>query len=276
MKHADHWQTFLTVIIIAFVLLIHNGTEPVFLAAYTILPVLVLVFSKNKSPWPLVGSLVVFGILGRYTRYFRESYASDALLAIRDFVGYLLAGKHPYKEMIMAQSGLTPFTYLPFSLLWYAPAQIMGVDLRFFEMIISSATLVVFAGIGVLTNIWAMLPVLSVVSLTPFLLDLSSDGSNDNSVILLLLVSICCLLYGSVKKRKGLGIASAIVLGFAASSKHYVAFFFSILSRSFCSKKALAGCGPKCILRCWASRWVSFFYRSSSPNPRDFGGVFIL
>ena len=217
---------FWTSVLVSFVLLVHNGTEPVFLVAYALLPIVVFLFHKKQSPWPLVVYLLVFGALGRYTRYFRENYASDALLATRDYLGYFLSGRHPYKEMIMAQSGLTPFTYLPFSLFWYAPAQIFGVDLRFFEMVVSTAVPVVFALVGwAVGSLWQILPALSVVALTPFLLDLGSDGSNDNSAIFLLLVSIALLLIAHRKKDSRWGLASAVSLGLAAAFKHYLAFY---------------------------------------------------
>lgn len=212
-------------IVISFVLVVHNGTEPQFVIALTLLPVLMIFFILRKSSIPIVFYLIIFGIVGRYTRYYRESYASDALLAIRDYIGYFLAGKNPYKEIIWAQSGLTPFTYLPFSLYWYLPAQVMGVDLRFFEMMVSGAMPILFYLYSRLTNVWTNLPVLAVVALTPFLLDLSSDGSNDNSAIVLLLLSIIFLVSALQKKNAKRWFLSAVFLGLASSFKHYVWFY---------------------------------------------------
>ncbi len=216
---------FWTTIVVSFVLLIHNGTEPLFLSAYAGIALLIAIFLVKKSLWPLVLYLLVFGFFGRYTRYFRETYASDTLLAIRDYIGYFLAGKNVYREIIWAQSGLTPFTYLPFSLLWYIPAQILSVDLRFFEMMVSGLVPVLVFMYGYIKKQWAMLPVVAVVSLTPFLLDLSSDGSNDNSAIFLLLSALVFLVLSVKRKSSRWAIVSAVGMGLAFSFKHYLAFF---------------------------------------------------
>ncbi len=220
-KHMSFWTT----IVVSFVLLIHNGTEPLFLLAYALLPIVCLVFFRKKSWVPLVIYLLIFGAVGRYTRYSRESYASDTLLAIRDYIGLFLSGKNPYNELVFAQKGLTPFTYLPMSIFWYLPAQVMTIDLRLFEMIVSLFVPLLILLIGVITNIWVMLPILSVVSLTPFLLDLCCDGSNDNSAIFLLLLSVLLLLFALKKKSSRWGMASAVVLAFASVFKHYVGFY---------------------------------------------------
>lgn len=224
MRQDRDW-IFWTTLLVTFVLVIHNGTEPVFLLAFALLPVLILAYVFKKSLIPLVVYILVFGVLGRYTRYMRETYASDAILAVRDFIGYFLAGKNVYHEIVMAQSGPTPFTYLPFSLFWYLSAQVIGIDLRFFEMMVSCmvAPLVYFIGRGVKTA--RHVPLVAVVALTPFLLDLSADGSNDNSAVVLLLISIACLVWSKQKKNAMLAMCSAIALGLAATFKHYVAFY---------------------------------------------------
>lgn len=219
---------FWTTVIIVFVLLVHNGTEPLFLVAMAFIPVLILKFLYKKSLWPLAVYLIIFGLLGRYTRYFRQTYASDTLLAIQDHIGYFLAGKNVYEQVVMAQSGPTPFTYLPFSLFWYLPARLLTIDLRFFEMFISATVPLLVLWYGRLAKTWKHLPVVAVVALTPFLLDLSADGSNDNSAIFLLLSSLVLLVLARVKKgkkRKMIEVVSAIILGLAASFKHYLAFF---------------------------------------------------
>lgn len=216
---------FITTIITSFVLLIHNGTEPLFLIAFTIMPFLVLLFHYKRSFFPLIIYLLFIAALGRYTRYFRETYASDTLLAIRDYIGYFVHGKHIYKEMIMAQSGLTPFTYLPFSIFWYLPAYVLKIDFRFFEMLASCLVPVLIYLYGRVLKTPKILPLLAIVSLTPFLLDLSADGSNDNSAIFILLSSIILFVYSMKNKNRTSAILSAVILGFAASFKHYVFFY---------------------------------------------------
>lgn len=217
---------FWTTIVITFVLLIHNGTEPVFLVAFAMMPVIILLFLTKPTLKPLIIYLLIFGVLGRYTRYFRETYASDALLAIKDFIGYFLAGKNVYSQIVMAQSGPTPYTYLPFALLWYLPAQVLLVDLRFFEMLVSSLVPIVYYVIGRVRHTVYHIPVVAVIALTPFLLDLSADGSNDNSAIFLLLLSILLFFSSSGRKNVQTATISAVVLGLAATFKHYVWFYF--------------------------------------------------
>ncbi len=219
---------FWTTVTIAFVLLVHNGREPVFLVALALLAVLILLFLRKQSLWPLAIYLVIFGVLGRYTRYFRETYASDTLLAIKDHIGYFLEGRNIYDQIVMAQSGPTPFTYLPFSLFWYLPARLVSLDLRFFEMMVSWFVAPLVLIYGRILKTWKHMPIVAVVALTPFLLDLSADGSNDNSAVFLLLVALIFLVAEKAKrgkKDKKLEVASAIVLGLATSFKHYMAFF---------------------------------------------------
>lgn len=221
----DHTSLFITTLIVSFVLLVHNGQEPLFLIALSLIPVLLLLWLKKPSLWPLVVWLLVAGALGRYTRYFRQGYMSDAILAIRDYIGYFLAGKNVYHEMVMAQSGPTPFTYLPFSLFWYLPAQFFGIDHRWVEMLVSTTVPVLLFIYGRIRSTWQHLPLVAVVALTPFLIDLSSDGSNDNSAIFLLLASLVLFALAQARKHRRAAIFSAIVLACASAFKHYMAFF---------------------------------------------------
>ena len=221
----DHGGIFWTTITISFVLLVHNGREPVFLIALAILPILIVLFLRKPNLLPIAIYLLIFGALGRYTRYFRQTYASDTLLAIKDHIGYFLAGRNVYEQIVMAQSGPTPFTYLPFSLFWYLPARLLSVDLRWFEMLVSALVAPLVLMYGRILKTWKHLPVVAVVALTPFLLDLSADGSNDNSAIFLLLAALALFVRGTVKKLDKATVLSAIVLGLAASFKHYMAFF---------------------------------------------------
>ncbi len=223
-KDDKEW-IFWTTLTISFVLIEHNGVEPLFLIAFTLMPFLILVFYYKRSFYPLIIYLLLVGAFGRYTRYFRETYASYTLLAVRDYIGYFVHGKNVYKEMIMAQSGLTPFTYLPFSLLWYLPSYILTIDLRFFEMLVSCFVPFLLFLYGRALKSVKILPFLAILSLTPFLLDLSADGSNDNSAIFILLLSVIFFVYAIKNKNKRYAILSAIILGFATSFKHYVIFY---------------------------------------------------
>ena len=225
MKEKGRGAIFWTTLIVSFALLIHNGTEPLFLFAYAGIPILILWYHRTPSLWPIALYLLLIGVLGRYTRYFRESYASDTLLVTRDYIGFLLAGKNPYSEMAISVNGLSPFVYLPFGLLWYVPARVLSIDLRFFEMLVSSLVPALVFLYGYLRKNWQILPAVAVVALTPFLLDLSSDGSNDNSTIFLLLLALVLFVKARVAKSRRIAFLSAIVLGLAASFKQHVFFF---------------------------------------------------
>lgn len=229
-KEKTEW-IFWSTIGISFSLLVHNGVEPIFLVAYSAVPFIVLHYYYKRSPWLIIVYLLIFGILGRYTRYFRQNYASDVLPTIADFIGYFIAGKSVYSEMVFSQTGLIPFVYLPFSLFWYLPARILNIDFRFFEMIVSSFVPFLFFICAYLLNRkWESLLFLSVLSLTPFLLDLSADGSNDNSAIFLLLVSVVFLFWAKTKNSLKLSILSAVLLGIASSFKHYTFFYLFFFS----------------------------------------------
>lgn len=235
MKKEEYEWIFWTTLGIIFVLLEHNSTEPLFLYAFSLLPLLILLFVYKRSLYVIVLYLLVVGSIGRYTRYFRGNYASDTLIAVKDFIGYFLAGKGIYENNVMTATGVTPFNYLPFAIFWYLPARLLTIDLRFFEMAISCLVPVIFSFIGLLTNKWRMLPLLAIISLTPFLLDLSADGSNDNSAIFILLVSVFFLVYSLNKKSKRSAIISAISLGLSISFKQY-SFFYLIFFIPFILK----------------------------------------
>ncbi|QQG40360.1 MAG: hypothetical protein HYV37_02200 [Candidatus Levyibacteriota bacterium] len=223
-KSDSEW-IFWTTITISFVMLIHNGTEPLFLFAYASIPILIVLFYLKKSLFPIVLYLLFVGTVGRITQYYHSTYGSDTLLAVRDFIGYFVHGYNVYKEMTMSTTGLQPFTYLPFSLFWYLPAYGLKMDLRFFEMLVSCFVPVILAFYGKIINRVQILPILAVISLAPFLIDLSADGSNDNSAIFILLLSILSFVYAKKIKSRNVAILSAVILGFAASFKHYVFFY---------------------------------------------------
>ncbi len=214
------WAT----IAVAFVQLVHNGREPLYLIALAAVPLLVALFYFKRNLFPLAICLLLIGALGRYTRYFRQNYASDTLLATRDYIGYMLAGKNVYAELTMTNFGPTPFSYLPASLFWYLPAYILSIDLRFFEMLIAALVPVAYFLYGISTKSWKFLPVLAVVATTPFLLDLSADGSNDNSGTFLLLLSLITFRLAIQSKNLRRMSVSAILLGIATAFKHYVFF----------------------------------------------------
>lgn len=233
----DKGLIFWVTILVSFVSVVHGGMNSFSILALSLFLPLIIVFQFKKSLLPLALYLIIFGALGRYSRYFRQNYGSDVLMATRDFVGLLLAGKHPYRELVFTDRGLTPFIYLPFEIFWYLPAQVSSVDLRFFEMIISCLVPIQILLYGFLLKKREILPFLSLVSLTPFLMDLSADGSNDNSVVFILLASVLLLVWSRQKKSQKLAILSSIILGWGLAFKQYFYFYFFFLALFLWSKK---------------------------------------
>lgn len=223
-KDEKEWIFWIT-IVVSFVLIEHNSADPLFILALTVIPFLVFFFYLKKSLYPLALYLLVFSALGRIIQYQSSSYGSDVLMAVRDFVGYFIHGQNVYKEVTMTVDGAIPFSYLPMNILWYLPAYFLQMDFRLFEMLVSIFVPVCVFVYGMLTSKWKILPFLTVVSLTPFLIDLSADGSNDNSAILILLVSLVLFAYSYKNKSKRFAVISAIFLGLAMSFKHYVFFY---------------------------------------------------
>lgn len=221
----DEERIFWSTVVTIFVLLIHNGSEPFFLFAYATILLLVVFFYFKKSLYPIMLYILLVGVVGRITQYYHSTYGSDTLLAVRDFVGYFVHGFNVYKEMTMSSTGLQPFTYLPFSLFWYLPAYAFKMDLRFFEMLVSCFVPILLAFYGRIIKNLQIIPVLAVISLAPFLIDLSADGSNDNSAIFILLLSVLSYIYALKNRSRNVSILSAVILGLAASFKHYVFFY---------------------------------------------------
>ena len=71
------------------------------------------------------------------------------------------------------------------------------------------------------------MPLLAIVATTPFLLDLSADGSNDNSGTFLLLVALIFFRLAVKKKNIRQFYISAVLLAVSAAFKHYVFFLLT-------------------------------------------------
>ena len=93
-----------------------------------------------------------------------------------------------------------PFPYGPTELAWYLPFALLRFDLRWVEFACSCALLVALAARG--------RPIgLAVAAFTPVLAMVASDGSNDTSAGIVLLVALLLAKRGSIRGGVGLGIA---------------------------------------------------------------------
>ncbi len=95
-----------------------------------------------------------------------------------------------------------PFPYGPTELAWYWPASLLGLDLRWVELAGSIGLLVALAARGRAIG-------LAVAALAPVLAAVASDGSNDTSAGIVLLLALLLVKRGPIHGGLGLGIAGA-------------------------------------------------------------------
>jgi hypothetical protein len=95
-----------------------------------------------------------------------------------------------------------PFPYGPAELAWYWPFAALGIDLRWVELAGSCGLLVALAARG--------RPIgLAVAALAPLLAMVASDGSNDTSAGIVLLMALLLAKRGPIRGGIGLAIAGA-------------------------------------------------------------------
>jgi len=122
--------------------------------------------------------LFAIGVELRYAQF--ETGFSDVPLTIRTAINQALHGQDPYTEW--AAINRPPFPYGPLTLVWYLPWR----DPRIVEFGVSMLllALIAFRGRPMGLALWATLPIVN---------QLASDGSNDGSAALLLLVALVVL-----------------------------------------------------------------------------------
>ena len=125
---------------------------------------------------------------------------SDVPQTMRTAIDALLNGQNPY--LISSTPGVQPFPYGPLSLLWYLPLH----DPRLQEFAISLVLLaaLAFRGRPMGLALWAA---------APLVVQLASDGSNDHTAALLLLIALVVL--------ERWPRAGALLIGIAAGFKIY-------------------------------------------------------
>ncbi len=174
----------------------HDGGLGFFVLAI----LLALSLRWDIGPLALVGLFVV----GLELRYFSfGAGVSDVGQVIRGAIDVALRGGNPYGIGYDPSRPLgEPFPYGPLALLWYLPAP----DPRVLELLISNVIMAVLLirGRPLGLAIWAT---------SPMLVQLASDGSNDDSAALLLLVALVVL--------ERMPRAGAALIGVAAAFKIY-------------------------------------------------------
>ena len=146
-------------------------------------------------------ALIVLFVVGLELRYAQFGVGfSDVPLAIRGALDQLAGGGNPY--VLVPGSSVPPFPYGPFAVLWYMPMH----DPRFQEFIVAimATTLLAFRGEPMGLALWAT---------APLTVNLASDGSNDHTAAVLLLVALLVL--------ERAPRAGALLIGIAATFKIY-------------------------------------------------------
>ena len=190
--------------IAAFLLAKPGQTIP--LAAFGIAAILgtTLLIYLGKAGWPFMAGLVGLGVALRLIRF--RGLESDALSVTVTAIHQALAGSSPYAVgppgSLLAGS---TFPYGPVSLLWDLPVQF---EPRVMELVASFAVLVALA-------VWRRPLGLAVYAAVPLMVLQTTDGSNDTSAGLLILLALV------VAERRPL--CGGVLLAIATGCKPYAA-----------------------------------------------------
>ena len=134
----------------------------------------------------------------------KDQVGSDVLLVTQAAIERVLGGGNPYGTGYAVSSPPgAPFPYGPLALFWYLP---FADQPRLLELLVSTAILVALALRGRILG-------LAVYATMPVLVTLTSDGSNDTSAGLLILVALA-----AAARRPLLG---GVLLAVAAAFKPY-------------------------------------------------------
>jgi hypothetical protein len=193
---APYWLALL----VAALLVTPAGTpRPQTVAVFLLLIPLAAVSLRWRAAPVVILSLAAFGLYLRF-QLFGTGF-SGVLDTTMAAIGRFLAGGNPYGfgYDIPSAPGL-PFPYGPLTLLWYLPFR--GADPRRLELAVAVGILVVLALRG--------RPIgLAVYALAATLVSTSSDGSNDTSAGLFLLVALLVAQRAVLPGGALLAIASA-------------------------------------------------------------------
>jgi hypothetical protein len=179
-----------------------STNRPLGIVVALLLALLLAVATRWRVGWLVIGGLFVAGLAMRLDLY--GVGVSDVLTVTRSAIEVVLGGGNPYG--IGYPSSSPPgasFPYGPLALLWYLPFR---DDPRALEFAVALGILAVLALRG--------RPVgLAIYALAAPLLLLASDGSNDTSAGLLLLIALVALPRSP--------LAGGVLLAVAAAFKPY-------------------------------------------------------
>ncbi len=175
-----------------------NTNRPLGIVVALALAVVLALAIRWRVGWLVVGALLLAGVALRLDLL--HAGVSDVLTVTRSAIEVALSGGNPYGIGYPSSSPPgAPFPYGPLAILWYLPFRDDPVRLEF---AVSLAILIVLALRG--------RPIgLAVYALALPLLLLASDGSNDTSAGLLLLVALVALPRSPLAGGALLAVAAA-------------------------------------------------------------------
>jgi hypothetical protein len=189
-------------LVVALVCLLQPGLPSRIAVLSAIVVVVLLVASARwRVAWPTV---IVLAAIGIALRLQPPTGFSDVLVVTEAAIREVLAGGNPYGHGFEASVPPgAPYAYGPLALLWYLPA--LGGATRV-ELLVDGIVLIALAVRGRPLG-------LAIFAVMPALIATVSDGSNDHSAGLLILVALLAALRWP--------LAGAVLLAIATAFKPY-------------------------------------------------------
>jgi hypothetical protein len=184
---------------VAALLLLQVGTPPTAVVLSMVLVATTLLLSLRwRVGWLAIAVLLVVGIMLRQPSP-TGAVSSDVLTVTRAAIEQWMAGGNPYGHGFdQSTPPGSPFAYGPLALVWYLPFVDHPTQL---ELLIAWSLVLLFAVRGRVLG-------LAVYATLPALVLTSSDGSNDTSAGLILLVAL--LLSERAPRAGAVGLAVAV------------------------------------------------------------------
>ena len=185
----------------AVLLLIHAGAPSPLIIACLVGVTCVLMAALR---WRIgLIAVIVLLVAGLALRASLTAIGSDVLTVTRAAIDLALSGGNPYGHgFAESRPPGAPYAYGPVALLWYLPARTDPVRL---ELLVSYALLGLLAARGRMLG-------LAVYATMPALIATASDGSNDTSAGLLILIALLLALRSPWVGAFALAVASAFKL----------------------------------------------------------------
>ncbi|MGZ3586275.1 MAG: hypothetical protein ACXVAE_06710 [Candidatus Limnocylindrales bacterium] len=214
-----------------------NTSRPLGIVIALLLALVLVIATRWRVGWLLIAALIVAGVAMRLDLY--GVGRSDVLAVTRSAIDVVLNGGNPYGIGYPSSSPPgAPFPYGPLAIFWYLPFR---NDPQALEFSVSLLILAVLALRG--------RPIgLAIYALAGPLLLLASDGSNDTSAGLLLLIALVALPRSP--------LAGGVLLAVAAAFKPYAVAWLPPLV-AWAPLQGLLGFGAASLIA-WLPVWLAW------------------